>query len=153
MHRGESRRFELKDEELDAGVDYTSRVCAVREGEDGNQLLGPYSNLVSFSNPLPTPEVSTSSKSLSSSSFKSNLSTTAQVSNTLELGIHSLSTFSKQIEWQTTEWQTFFGFASVFCLFHNMFENIFCQFDRNQYLQLCDNDFKVADFKTWILHK
>lgn len=88
IYRGEGKKFDLKHEELDAGLDYTSRVCAIRPCGDGNYLIGPYSNVANFHIPLPPLEDSASAKSPSSSSFTSNLSSTAQK---LEDRVNSIS--------------------------------------------------------------
>jgi len=88
IYRGEVKKFDLKHEELDVGIDYTSRVCAIRPCGDGNYLIGPYSNLVNFHIPLPPLEDAASTKLQSSSSFTSNLSTTAQK---LEDRVNSIS--------------------------------------------------------------
>jgi hypothetical protein len=80
MYRGEARKYDLQSEDLDAGIDYVSRVCAIRHCEEGTSLIGPYSNLVNFRIPLEKVEESPSTNSVPTSSFKSNLSNTAQVS-------------------------------------------------------------------------
>jgi preprotein translocase subunit SecE len=71
MYRGIERRVELNHDDLEEGVDYACRVCAIRVcGDDGQQLVGPYSNNVNFHIPLPSRggEDSSPSKSHSVSS-------------------------------------------------------------------------------------
>lgn len=55
------------------------RVCAIRQVDAGNDLMGPYSSLLVFCNPVPTVESISPSKSHVSSSFTSNFSTAIQV--------------------------------------------------------------------------
>lgn len=52
MYRGTERRVELNHDQLEKGLDYACRVCAIRVSEDGAQLVGPYSNNVNFHVPL-----------------------------------------------------------------------------------------------------
>jgi len=81
IYRGKETTFDLKEDELDIGVEYMARVCAIRLCDDGTQLVGPYSSQVFFRVPSPQREEAISSKNHSSFSSKS-LSTTAQVSST-----------------------------------------------------------------------
>ncbi len=40
MYRGTERRVELNHDQLENGVDYACRVCAIRVSGDGTQLVG-----------------------------------------------------------------------------------------------------------------
>ncbi|XP_035704090.1 fibronectin type-III domain-containing protein 3A isoform X3 [Folsomia candida] len=70
MYKGTERRVELNHNQLEKGVEYACRVCAIRVSGDGAALVGPYSNNVNFHIPSSSDEedLVISSKSHSASS-------------------------------------------------------------------------------------
>ncbi|CAG7731816.1 unnamed protein product [Allacma fusca] len=73
IFRGEERKYEMDAKELEEGVEYTARVCAIRQCDDSSQLVGPYSNAVSFTVQQPQMLDSNSSKR-NSTPFSKNIS-------------------------------------------------------------------------------
>ena len=68
IYRGSESRFEMDCGEVEEGVEYTARVCAIRLCEDSAQLPGPYSSMVNFNIPIFSQNDSNSTKNLSANS-------------------------------------------------------------------------------------
>lgn len=82
IYRDAQKFMEVNPEELDKGVDYMCRVCAIRICDDRTQLIGPYSVPFTFHVPAFLTDDYMSAKHHSSNSAKS-LSPTAQAGSTV----------------------------------------------------------------------